>query len=157
MPFPARRWQKFEFRRASFDDPCCFTLHGARRGAPAVSVDAVGGCLTLRCVAGHGAAVFALQSVASASLLREIDTLSRQCAEQRTRFKDMRSEVQGERRKEKNLEKRKERSETLEQLTCKRDLEEEQLVFLQDTLAYAQDQLQGSLEDEALATAGIRL
>jgi len=156
-------WEKLELRPALPGNHYCFYIYGPSSDAMSlgpsssplpICFDEAGGCLVQALpVPGCQPAVFTLQTASSALLLQEITDLIQECAKQRFQFSGLNNLL--------NLQRvacrgtaAGEHSVEFQKLTRKRDAEEEQLVFLQDHLAFLEEQLQFHTHN-AGATDGI--
>mmetsp|Transcript_8771 Transcript_8771/g.15335 ORF Transcript_8771/g.15335 Transcript_8771/m.15335 type:complete len:210 (+) Transcript_8771:3-632(+) len=146
----AGRWERMELRPYISSNPYVFHLYSS--GAAYISFDKSQNCFR-QCSTGVASpAVFAFQSVESAQLTQEIADLKRQCKQQKAKLRWLR-ELEGQiiaqyEAAEQNSESflssdaitPGEWSEVKEKVTKNWGIEEAEFVYLQDRLAYVQEQ-----------------
>lgn len=152
-------WEKMQLRPAVPGNHYCFHLYCPSGSGLASSASQLPicfneetGCLTqAQPEPGCEPAVFALHTASSALLLQEIIVLTGQCNEAREQFKHY----------DKFLKLRKfacngtpaEHAPELQRLSSMRNAAEEQLVFLEDNLAFVREQLDAKLQDAGAGAA----
>jgi hypothetical protein len=155
----AGHWAKMELRPAVPGNHYCFHLYSPDSMAPhaapvPICYDEGSNCLVQADPApGCEAAVFSLQTASSALMLKEIVDLTQQCAEQRRLSNHLNNLYRLQKLAAIPRGTSAQYSEEFQRLAYRRDMAEQQHVFLEDELCFMKEQLKFNLQYAGVGAA----
>lgn len=149
----AGTWEKMQLRPAVAGNHYCFHIYapGSQDPLPICFDEETGSLMQAQPEAGCEPAVFTMEKASSALLLQEIMDLTSEVSEQKVTFDKLVNYIAFKTRCFSGTTLQ--HSAEAQKLSCRKDAEEEKLVFLEDNLSFVRDQLQSNLQDAGAGTA----